>query len=217
MRRATVSGRRILPITAISCPSREWFQAGCASGLHQGFYSPVGSGSFELRVYAGTEPNSGRGRCVTRTVRCDRGDALRELEAPAATANIVPAVGTRTPRSLSSSISGSPGGWTGLVAHYGSAISALSSSVTSNHGGVTTSRKGTSQQPSSSSSMSASAPVRYCNPLTVSTVGRGLGGNRSVAEVVAMRYFRGRDGPTTRTRGSSAASVCRRGFHWRGE
>ena len=55
-----------------------------------------GSGSFELRVYGGTDPNSGRRRWLTRTVRGDRSVALRELKALAAHANIAPAVGAHT-------------------------------------------------------------------------------------------------------------------------
>jgi integrase len=55
-----------------------------------------GRGSFELRVYAGTDPDTGKRRWVTRTVRGSRADALRELKALAAHANIVPAVGART-------------------------------------------------------------------------------------------------------------------------
>jgi hypothetical protein len=51
-----------------------------------------GSDSFELRVYGATDPISGRRRWLTRTVRGDCSDALRELEALAATANIAPAV-----------------------------------------------------------------------------------------------------------------------------
>ena len=55
-----------------------------------------GSSSFELRVYGGTDPSSGRRRWLTRTVRGDRLDALRELKALAAHANIAPAVGAHT-------------------------------------------------------------------------------------------------------------------------
>ena len=55
-----------------------------------------GSGSFELRVYGGTDPVSGRRRWLTRTVRGDRSHALRELKALAAHANIAPAVGAHT-------------------------------------------------------------------------------------------------------------------------
>jgi hypothetical protein len=55
-----------------------------------------GSGSFELRVYGGTDPSSGKRRWLTRTVRGNRSDALRELKALAAHANIAPAVGAHT-------------------------------------------------------------------------------------------------------------------------
>jgi hypothetical protein len=55
-----------------------------------------GSGSFELRVYAGTDPVSGKRRWLTRTVRGNRSDAMRELKALAAHANIAPAVGAHT-------------------------------------------------------------------------------------------------------------------------
>ena len=55
-----------------------------------------GSGSFELRVYGGTDPASGKRRWLTRTVRGDRSAALRELKALAAHANIAPAVGAHT-------------------------------------------------------------------------------------------------------------------------
>jgi len=43
-----------------------------------------GSGSFELRVYGGTDPASGKRRWLTRSVRGDRSAALRELKALAA-------------------------------------------------------------------------------------------------------------------------------------
>ena len=55
-----------------------------------------GRGSIELRVYGGTDPSSGKRRWLTRTVRGDRSDALRELKALAAYANIAPAVGAHT-------------------------------------------------------------------------------------------------------------------------
>jgi integrase len=55
-----------------------------------------GSGSFELRVYAGTEPETGRRRWMTRTVRGTRAEAERELRELSAHANIAPAVGART-------------------------------------------------------------------------------------------------------------------------
>jgi hypothetical protein len=52
-----------------------------------------GRESFELRVYAGTDPDTGRRRWITCTVRGSRTDAVRELKALAAYANIAPAVG----------------------------------------------------------------------------------------------------------------------------
>jgi integrase len=55
-----------------------------------------GSDSFELRVYGGTDPASGKRRWLTRTVRGDRSAAVRELKALAAHANIAPAVGSHT-------------------------------------------------------------------------------------------------------------------------
>jgi Phage integrase, N-terminal SAM-like domain len=55
-----------------------------------------GTNSYELRVYGGTDPVSGRRRWLTRTVRGDRSDALRELKALAVHANIAPAVGAHT-------------------------------------------------------------------------------------------------------------------------
>src|SRR5271155_4277706 len=55
-----------------------------------------GSSSYELRVYAGTDPSTGKRRWLTRTVHGDRADACRELKAFAAHANVAPAVGART-------------------------------------------------------------------------------------------------------------------------
>lgn len=55
-----------------------------------------GSSSYELRVYAGTDPGTGKRRWLTRTVRGDRTDALRELKALVARANLAPAVGAHT-------------------------------------------------------------------------------------------------------------------------
>jgi integrase len=55
-----------------------------------------GTGSFELRVYAGTDPDTGRRRWVTRTVRGTRAEAQRQLGELSAHANIAPAVGART-------------------------------------------------------------------------------------------------------------------------
>jgi integrase len=55
-----------------------------------------GTGSFELRVYVGTDPDTGRRRWVTRTVRGTRAEAQRQLAELSAHANIAPAVGART-------------------------------------------------------------------------------------------------------------------------
>jgi integrase len=54
-----------------------------------------GRESFELRVYAGTDPDSKKRRWVTRTVHGGRADALRELKVLATHANLAPAVGAR--------------------------------------------------------------------------------------------------------------------------
>ena len=80
------------PSPPITCPSRDKAGADAAKGsIRQG-----GTGSFELRVYGGTDPSSGKRRWLTRTVRGDRSDALLELKALAAHANIAPAVGAHT-------------------------------------------------------------------------------------------------------------------------
>ena len=55
-----------------------------------------GTSSWELRVYAGTDPDTRRRRWATRTVRGTRSDAERELVQLAAQANVAPAVGART-------------------------------------------------------------------------------------------------------------------------
>ena len=55
-----------------------------------------GSSSFELRVYVGTDPDTGKRRWITRTVRGTRADAQRELKVLAAHANVAPAVGAHT-------------------------------------------------------------------------------------------------------------------------
>lgn len=55
-----------------------------------------GSSSWELRVYVGTDPDTGKRRWATRTVRGERSDAERALETLAALANVAPAVGART-------------------------------------------------------------------------------------------------------------------------
>ncbi len=55
-----------------------------------------GGSSFELRVYCGTDPDTGKRRWMTRTVRGTRADAQRELKVLAAHANVAPAVGAQT-------------------------------------------------------------------------------------------------------------------------
>ena len=55
-----------------------------------------GTSSWELRVYVGTDPGSGRRRWATRTVRGSRSEAERELARLAAQANVAPALGART-------------------------------------------------------------------------------------------------------------------------
>jgi hypothetical protein len=64
-------------------------------GVTKGWLRQRGSRSYELRVYAGTDPCTGKRRWLTRTVQGDRTDAL-ELKALAARANLAPAVGART-------------------------------------------------------------------------------------------------------------------------
>lgn len=55
-----------------------------------------GANSWELRVYQGTDPATGRRRYATRTVRGSRTRAQRELGDLVAVANVAPAVGART-------------------------------------------------------------------------------------------------------------------------
>ncbi|MPZ16186.1 MAG: hypothetical protein GEU73_17510, partial [Chloroflexi bacterium] len=55
-----------------------------------------GRNSWELRVYAGTDPETGRRRWLTRTVRGSRTQAQRELVSFAAQANVAPVAGART-------------------------------------------------------------------------------------------------------------------------
>lgn len=52
--------------------------------------------SWELRVYRGTDPATGRRRWATRTVRGSRTEAQRELVDLARVANVAPVVGART-------------------------------------------------------------------------------------------------------------------------
>lgn len=55
-----------------------------------------GSNSWEIRVYSGTDPETGQRRQLSRTVRGSRTQAQRELRALAAFANVGPSVGART-------------------------------------------------------------------------------------------------------------------------
>ena len=85
------------PSLPISCPSRmrPWVRG--RQGTHvKGSIRQRGSGSFELRVYVGTDPDTGKRRWITRTVRGTRADAQRELRVLAAHANVAPAVGAHT-------------------------------------------------------------------------------------------------------------------------
>jgi integrase len=61
-----------------------------------GSLRPRGANSWELRVYQGTDPNTGRQRYATRTIRGSRTKAQRELADLVAVANVAPAVGART-------------------------------------------------------------------------------------------------------------------------
>lgn len=55
-----------------------------------------GRNSWQIRVYSGTDPETGQRRQLTRTVRGSRTQAQRELRALAAFANVGPSVGART-------------------------------------------------------------------------------------------------------------------------
>lgn len=55
-----------------------------------------GRNSWEIRVYAGADPETGQRRQLSRTVRGSRTQAQRELRTLAAFANVGPSVGTRT-------------------------------------------------------------------------------------------------------------------------
>src|SRR5919106_333474 len=54
-----------------------------------------GTNSWEIRIYAGTDPDTGRRRQLSRTVRGSRTQAQRELRALVAFANVAPTVGAR--------------------------------------------------------------------------------------------------------------------------
>ncbi|MGH2788821.1 MAG: tyrosine-type recombinase/integrase [Actinomycetota bacterium] len=55
-----------------------------------------GRNSWQIRVYAGTDPDTGQRRQLTRTVQGSRTQAQRELRSLAAFANVGPSAGTRT-------------------------------------------------------------------------------------------------------------------------
>lgn len=55
-----------------------------------------GRNSWEIRVYSGTDPETGQRRQLSRTVRGSRTQAQRELRSLAAFANVGPSVGART-------------------------------------------------------------------------------------------------------------------------
>ena len=65
-------------------------------GAMTGSVRARGVNSWELRVYAGTDPLTGKRRWVTRTVRGSRTEAQRELAGLAAVANVGPVVGAIT-------------------------------------------------------------------------------------------------------------------------
>ena len=71
-----------------------------------------GSNSWEIRVYSGTDPETGQRRQLSRTVRGSRTQAQRELRALAAFANVGPCVAGETIRSCKAdgakNASGSP-------------------------------------------------------------------------------------------------------------
>jgi integrase len=71
------------------------------------------AGSFELRVYIGVDPTTGRRRYRSMTVRGTRADAERELAAMVATVRSVRAVGVRSSMSelLEAWFSVASGGW----------------------------------------------------------------------------------------------------------
>ena len=85
----TISAHHRPPLAHHGTRLERWMQPGVR-------FVSEGLISYELRVYAGTDPVSRRRRWLTRTVRGDRSDALRELKALAARANIAQAVGAHT-------------------------------------------------------------------------------------------------------------------------
>lgn len=54
-----------------------------------------GRNSWEIRVYAGTDPDTGRRRQLSRTVQGSRTQAQRELRALTAFANVAPTIGAK--------------------------------------------------------------------------------------------------------------------------
>ena len=54
-----------------------------------------GTNSWEIRIYAGTDPDTGRRRQLSRTVCGSRTQAQRELRALAAFANVAPTAGAK--------------------------------------------------------------------------------------------------------------------------
>lgn len=56
-----------------------------------------GTASWELRVYAGTDPETGRRRYQTKTVRGNKADARRELKALVARVEAIRATGSDSP------------------------------------------------------------------------------------------------------------------------
>ncbi len=90
----------LTPFGRHHCPSVAHHESGCRQAAPvdsiKGSIRGRGSGSFEMRVYAGTDPNWERRRCVTRTVRGDRVDSLRELKVLAVHAKTARAVRART-------------------------------------------------------------------------------------------------------------------------
>lgn len=78
-----------LPITlAVPQPSKEMSD--------ERFHPSARAHSWEIRVYAGTDPETGQRRQLSRTVRGSRTQAKRELQTLAAFANVGPSVGART-------------------------------------------------------------------------------------------------------------------------
>jgi hypothetical protein len=93
---------RTCPSVLATCPSRApkpalkvVFGQPMAMGV-TGSIRQRGVNSWELRVYRGTDPTTGRRRWATRTVRGSRTEAQQELVDLARVANVAPVVGART-------------------------------------------------------------------------------------------------------------------------